>query len=317
MLWKRRNTISTETMAHEQHEVQDAYARGRRDERKARKRHPIMMTLTFAAALVGGVVLVLAAKEGSFARSGGIVDHGLAVACERKAHLQVATHAPFDEPFETDFPAFEVGRPPDALHVGLGNALHPHRLPDSARARVPDTVRMKLPILLAARLGEVVRVVFGPQRNDLSPAGAQRVGDVEREGGVPSLVLTDVFAVDPHTGQIVDRAEMEQDAPHVGVGEKLTLVPAVRMETGIADATQARFRSERHLNRVCPGGDVARMRPVTFIVEGESPGSIEILPLVATQLRTRVTGVEVVLHWCFLAILPQGGAPKFIWLLRS
>ena len=83
MLWKRRNHISTDTMAHEQHEVRDAYERGRRDERRARRRHPIMMTLTFAAALVGGVVLVLAAKEGSFARSGGIVDHGLAVATNR------------------------------------------------------------------------------------------------------------------------------------------------------------------------------------------------------------------------------------------
>jgi hypothetical protein len=83
MLWKRRNTISHETLAHEEHEVRDAYERGRRDERRARKRHPIMMTLTFAAALVGGLVLVLAAKEGSFARSGGIVDHGLAVATNR------------------------------------------------------------------------------------------------------------------------------------------------------------------------------------------------------------------------------------------
>lgn len=83
MLWKRRDTISTQTLAHEEHEVRDAYERGRRDERRARRRHPIMMTLTFAAALVGGVVLLLAAKEGSFARSGGIVDHSLAVATDR------------------------------------------------------------------------------------------------------------------------------------------------------------------------------------------------------------------------------------------
>ena len=83
MLWKRRTTISNPSLAAEEHEVQDAYARGRRDERKARKRHPIMMTLTFAVALVGAVVLALAAKEGSFARGGGIVDHGLAVATDR------------------------------------------------------------------------------------------------------------------------------------------------------------------------------------------------------------------------------------------
>ncbi|MFD3264623.1 hypothetical protein [Phenylobacterium ferrooxidans] len=82
MLWNRRNT-SPDALAHEEQEVRDAYERGRRDERKARKRHPIMMTLTFAAALVGGVVLALAVKEGSFARSGGIVDHGLALATNR------------------------------------------------------------------------------------------------------------------------------------------------------------------------------------------------------------------------------------------
>ncbi|WP_310541269.1 hypothetical protein [Phenylobacterium sp.] len=83
MLWKRRDTISTEALAPEEHEVRNAYERGRRDERKARKRHPIMMTLTFAAALVGSLVLALAIKEGSFARSGGIVDHGLALATNR------------------------------------------------------------------------------------------------------------------------------------------------------------------------------------------------------------------------------------------
>lgn len=83
MLWKRRNTISPEALEPQEHEVRDAYERGRRDERKARKHHPIMMTLTFAAALVGSVVLALAIKEGSFARSGGIVDHGLALATNR------------------------------------------------------------------------------------------------------------------------------------------------------------------------------------------------------------------------------------------
>lgn len=63
-------------------ELASAYDRGRRDERKARKRHPILMGLTFGAAALGAVVLVLAAKEGSFARSGDAVDQGLAVAAD-------------------------------------------------------------------------------------------------------------------------------------------------------------------------------------------------------------------------------------------
>lgn len=83
MLWKRHAHRPTQNPALDAQEVGDAYDRGRRDERKARKHHPIMMTLTLAMALVGGVVLALAAKEGSFARGGVIVDHGLAVAANR------------------------------------------------------------------------------------------------------------------------------------------------------------------------------------------------------------------------------------------
>ncbi|MES2344158.1 MAG: hypothetical protein V4597_21035 [Pseudomonadota bacterium] len=85
MLWKRPILRSNEieTVAEADHEARAAYERGRRDERKARKRHPVMMTLTVAAAMVGGVVLALAAKEGSFGRSGELVDHGLAVAADR------------------------------------------------------------------------------------------------------------------------------------------------------------------------------------------------------------------------------------------
>ena len=63
--------------------VRAAYRRGRDDERRARKRHPVLMTLTVCAALVGGAVLALAAMEGSFAGAGGKVDTGLNVAAER------------------------------------------------------------------------------------------------------------------------------------------------------------------------------------------------------------------------------------------
>jgi hypothetical protein len=64
-------------------ELRAAYERGRRDERHARKRHPILMTLTVVVAALGAVLLALAAKEGSFARSGQVVDNSLDVAAER------------------------------------------------------------------------------------------------------------------------------------------------------------------------------------------------------------------------------------------
>ena len=64
-------------------ELRAAYERGRRDERKARKRHPVLMALTVVVAALGVVLLGLAAKEGSFARSGQVVDQSLTVAADR------------------------------------------------------------------------------------------------------------------------------------------------------------------------------------------------------------------------------------------
>src|SRR4029453_15687197 len=48
-------------------DLRTAYERGRRDERAARKRHPVLMTITFALAAVGLVLLAIAGVTGSFA----------------------------------------------------------------------------------------------------------------------------------------------------------------------------------------------------------------------------------------------------------
>jgi len=64
-------------------DLRAAYERGRRDERAMRKRHPVMMTLTFLAALVGFGLLALAAIHGSFGRAGGVVDDNLAIAADK------------------------------------------------------------------------------------------------------------------------------------------------------------------------------------------------------------------------------------------
>lgn len=64
-------------------DLREAYERGRSDERAARKRHPIAMTVTVAAAAVGLVVMGLAAVNGSFSRAGGVVDQNLTVAADK------------------------------------------------------------------------------------------------------------------------------------------------------------------------------------------------------------------------------------------
>lgn len=64
-------------------DLREAYERGRRDERASRRRHPVAMTLTVVAALVGVIVLGLAAVNGSFSRAGGVVDQNLNTAVTR------------------------------------------------------------------------------------------------------------------------------------------------------------------------------------------------------------------------------------------
>jgi hypothetical protein len=69
-------------------DVREAYERGRQDERASRRRHPIFMTLTFAAAICGVALLALAAANGSFGAGGSVADQNLSAAVN-KAEPQV------------------------------------------------------------------------------------------------------------------------------------------------------------------------------------------------------------------------------------
>jgi len=60
-----------------QADVREAYERGRSDERASRRRHPILMTVTFAAAVCGVALLALAAANGSFSAGGSVADQHL------------------------------------------------------------------------------------------------------------------------------------------------------------------------------------------------------------------------------------------------
>ena len=61
-------------------DVREAYERGRKDERASRKRHPLLMTLLFVAAICGVALLGLAAVNGSFSRGGSVADQNLTAA---------------------------------------------------------------------------------------------------------------------------------------------------------------------------------------------------------------------------------------------
>lgn len=64
-------------------DVREAYELGRKDEQASRKRHPLGMTLLIAAALVGVVLLGLAAFTGSFTQAGVLVDRNLFIAARQ------------------------------------------------------------------------------------------------------------------------------------------------------------------------------------------------------------------------------------------
>ena len=61
-------------------DLREAYERGRTDDKKARRRHPVAMTFTIIAAAVGIIVLALAAVNGSFSGAGTVVDRNLTTA---------------------------------------------------------------------------------------------------------------------------------------------------------------------------------------------------------------------------------------------
>ena len=64
-------------------DLREAYERGRRDARMARRRHPVLMTLGVIAAAIGVVLLALAAVNGSFGSAGAVVDQNLATATDQ------------------------------------------------------------------------------------------------------------------------------------------------------------------------------------------------------------------------------------------
>jgi len=68
---------------HERSDLRQAYEMGRNDARRARRRHPVLMTLLVLAAAVGLIVMALAAVNGSFGTAGQVVDRNLSTAADQ------------------------------------------------------------------------------------------------------------------------------------------------------------------------------------------------------------------------------------------
>jgi hypothetical protein len=72
-------TVKTDARA-EAKAAKDAYERGRRDERTRHRSSPLLGFLVLIVAVIGGGMIYLAAREGSFAGGGQVVDKAVSQA---------------------------------------------------------------------------------------------------------------------------------------------------------------------------------------------------------------------------------------------
>src|SRR5216683_1847365 len=159
----------------------------------------------------------------------------------------------------------------------FGQRLEPHGLPDAGRGRVEDRLRLRGPVLLAARDRAVGERVLGAH-NDLVVALARDSRYVRGEGRVPALVRGHLLPVDPDRGAVVDGAKMQQQL----AGRRRVKgapVPHDIAEVGLADAGQLRLRAEGNRDRAVEDARLAG---------AELPIAVEGFPFAPAQHRPRV-----------------------------
>ncbi len=145
-------------------------------------------------------------------------------------------------------------------------------------------MRIELPILLAARLGQIVRVIFSTHHNCLS-ALDQAISNIGMKRGAPSFMLGDEPAVHPNGRAIIDCFEMEEKAL-ASRGRRLGELPAIparTVETGSAHPTCSYFGSERHLD-IQSVRHFVGTRPLAFDIQRQLPATVQALPSGSLQL---------------------------------
>src|SRR3954470_881496 len=164
----------------------------------------------------------------------GVRGEHLTLAVQLDPEPQAVATLAVDPRLDANLPAREIRREGDAKNARGGHALHPHRLPDAARAWIPDRMRLELPVLLAARLGEIVRIVFRADHDFARRVAGEKRSDVDGEGCVAAVMRAGDHTIDPDLGAVIDRAEVEQPAARgVGRGQRdRAAIPAGAEEAG-------------------------------------------------------------------------------------
>ena len=119
---------------------------------------------------------------------------------------------PLDDDLTGDVPGRQTGYPPQRVDPGLRSSLQPDGLPDAGRSGIPDGMRFELPVLLAARLGQVMRVILGAENDFVLRTRTQEIGDIDRKRRESAFVTARVRSVDPHPRGVIDRPEHEENA---------------------------------------------------------------------------------------------------------
>src|SRR5689334_6166398 len=103
---------------------------------------------------------------------------------------------------------------------------------------------LELPVLLAARLRQVMRVVACHQGYRLHGTRNQRSGDVRPERRMPAFMTRDQAAIHPYLRRIIDRGQVEDHVFAAVDDVEFTLIPADTMVSGVADSAGNGFRGE-------------------------------------------------------------------------
>ncbi len=197
---------------------------------------------------------------------------------------------------EADLPSLQVGGPSRGGDVVLRHELVARpsaRSPSCADTR-SNAVEAASPACRAAWPGRAGSSLARTINSMLcSPRDA--VGDVEPERRVAAAVAADDLAVDPDDCVVIHRAEVQMQAvARRDIRQrKAAPIPARTEESSVADAARRGFGRERDDDFLFPL-DVAGHAPDRVGVERELPRSVQRCPVVADELRPRITAAGVV-----------------------
>src|SRR5690348_5646790 len=103
-------------------------------------------------------------------------------------HREFICRLPEDTRLEAYGIGFHLRRPADLFDVVIRDAFEPDGLPDSRRSRVPDSMGLQLPVLLAPGLGKLVWIIPHLHRHGLLSRGVEHMGDIGPERRMAALV---------------------------------------------------------------------------------------------------------------------------------